>query len=289
MELREKTTAAPPRRSPPNPAMPYRDDCWSEGATATLIEAWGDRFLEVNRGSLRQKQWEEVASAVNSRPGGATRLSRTDVQCKNRIDTLKKKYKVEKAKVEASGGTAGSLWPFFPRLHDLLGAAAPTSAKKTQSLPSPSPPLPPLALPLPNSRPAVAMPVDNSFYLRNYAAAAAAAAAEKEEGESDSSARSSGSGSSSRRKRKRKEKGEGFRELARAIERFTEVYEKVEEEKQQQMVELEKQRMEFAKGLELQRMQMFVDSQVQLEKIKRARRVDADELGYCLALPILFS
>ncbi|CBI30688.3 unnamed protein product, partial [Vitis vinifera] len=65
---------------------------------------------------------------------------------------------------------------------------------------------------------------------------------------------------------------DGMRQLARAIERFGEIYEKVEAEKQKQMFELEKQRMQFAKDVEFQRMKMFMDTQVQLEKIKRAKR-----------------
>lgn len=44
-----------------------REDCWSEGATEMLIDAWGERFLELNRGNLRQKHWEEVAEIVSSR------------------------------------------------------------------------------------------------------------------------------------------------------------------------------------------------------------------------------
>ncbi|KAM5584852.1 hypothetical protein ABKV19_004289, partial [Rosa sericea] len=43
--------------------------------------------------------------------------------------------------------------------------------------------------------------------------------------------------------------GEGLKRLARAIERFGEVYQRVEAEKLRQMVELEKQRMQFAKDL----------------------------------------
>ncbi|KAL3652140.1 hypothetical protein CASFOL_001821 [Castilleja foliolosa] len=41
------------------------------------------------------------------------------IQCKNRIDTVKKKYKVEKAKIAA--GAAPSKWPFFDRLDELIG------------------------------------------------------------------------------------------------------------------------------------------------------------------------
>ncbi|XP_008224276.1 PREDICTED: protein RDM1 [Prunus mume] len=54
---------------------------------------------------------------------------------------------------------------------------------------------------------------------------------------------------------------EGLKRLARAIERFGEVYQRVEAEKLRQMVELEKQRMQFANDLEVQRMNMFMDTQ----------------------------
>ncbi|KAL7177208.1 hypothetical protein ACSBR2_030530 [Camellia fascicularis] len=63
-----------------------------------------------------------------------------------------------------------------------------------------------------------------------------------------------------------------MRRLARAIERFGEMYERIKEEKQRQMIELEKQMMQFAKDLDVQRMQLFMDTQVQLEKIKQAKQ-----------------
>ncbi|MCD9644640.1 hypothetical protein HAX54_033027, partial [Datura stramonium] len=46
-----------------------------------------------------------------------------------------------------------------------------------------------------------------------------------------------------------------------------------------QLVELEKQRMQFAKDLEVQRMQLLMDTQVQLEKIKQAKRPGTDGAG----------
>ncbi|PKA46873.1 hypothetical protein AXF42_Ash015767 [Apostasia shenzhenica] len=311
----EGRDAAPAR--PPNPAMPYREDCWSEGETSMLIDAWGDRYLELNRGNLRQKQWQEVADAVNGRPGGGRRPARTDVQCKNRIDTLKKKYKIEKGKI--SDSAVASQWSFFSRLDMLVGSAVP--AKK-------GPPSPPLALPLPSHRKGLPLPaaaaaaaaaairpvdppprekrprpaaaslqVDDSVFRRNFsaAAAAAAAAADGESGSSSRSSRSSMERSRSSRERsarglRRKpegSEGDGMRELARAIERFAEIYEKVEGDKQRQIIEMEKQRMEFIKGLEFQRMQMFVDTQVQLEKIKRTRRADAGEIRTSTTIPFL--
>ncbi|KAH7657803.1 Homeobox-like domain-containing protein [Dioscorea alata] len=303
--------SSPPRK-PPNPALPYREDCWSEGETSVLVDAWGDRYLELSRGNLRQKHWQEVADAVNSRPAGARRPPRTDVQCKNRIDTLKKKYKVEKARIVDSGGALASQWQFFTRLDALIGSSVSGSKK-----PSPPSPPPPLALPLPYHRkssplplPAAAAvssrpekrhppalpPVNDSFRRRftTAAAAAAAAAAASAEVDTGSSSRSFGSSRSSRErpakrwKRGREDETDGIRALARAITRFGEMYEKVEAAKQRQMMELERQRMEFAKNLEFQRMEIFVDSQIKLEKIKRSGRSDAVELGSLAALPFLF-
>ncbi|KAF8391227.1 hypothetical protein HHK36_023529 [Tetracentron sinense] len=269
-------TPTPPSR-PSHPSLPSREDCWSEEASSTLIDAWGDRYLELNRGNLRQKHWQEVAEAVNARHGHVKKARRTDVQCKNRIDTLKKKYKVEKARVSASDGTLTSNWPFFSRLDALIGSTV--SAKN---------PSPPLAVPLPYRKTMPALPVaspvpvavrsakrkrsspavavDDSFFRRNYSAVAAAAAAVTENSESSRSSSES---------RHRDVEVDGFRQLAQAIVRFGEVYEKVEGAKQRQMIELEKQRVQFAKDLEFQRMQLFMDTQVQLQKIKRAKKAAA--------------
>uniref|UniRef100_A0A5B7A7T0 Putative trihelix transcription factor ASIL2-like n=1 Tax=Davidia involucrata TaxID=16924 RepID=A0A5B7A7T0_DAVIN len=98
-----------------------REDCWSEGATSVLIDAWGERYLELSRGNLKQKHWKDVADIVSSRDD-YTKPPKTDIQCKNRIDTVKKKYKLEKAKIAAGGGP--SKWPFFERLDQLIGPTA---------------------------------------------------------------------------------------------------------------------------------------------------------------------
>lgn len=90
-----------------------------------LIDAWGERYMELSRGNLKQKHWQEVADIVSSRED-YTKPPKTDIQCKNRIDTVKKKYKSEKAKV--AGGCGPSRWPFYDRLDRLIGPTA-TAAK----------------------------------------------------------------------------------------------------------------------------------------------------------------
>ncbi|KHN36699.1 hypothetical protein glysoja_001430 [Glycine soja] len=69
----------------------------------------------------------------------------------------------------------------------------------------------------------------------------------------------------------------GYREMAEALEKFGEIYERVEGAKQRQMVELEKQRMQFAKDLETQRMKLFMETQVHLQKINRSKRSSASD------------
>uniref|UniRef100_A0A7N0U4A6 Myb/SANT-like DNA-binding domain-containing protein n=1 Tax=Kalanchoe fedtschenkoi TaxID=63787 RepID=A0A7N0U4A6_KALFE len=267
---------------PPSRPIPVREDCWTEEATSTLVDAWGKRYVELSRGNLRQKDWQEVADAVNARHGHSKKTFRTDVQCKNRIDTIKKKYKTEKARASASNGALASNWPFYDRLDALIGP----NVKKAVTGGGGggqvgTPPLPanrkagPHASTLPKKRGAAAASMDDSYFRRNYSAVAAAAAAadldepedEEERMEDEESERSRSSGDE-------EGDGDGIKKLAKAIKRFGEIYARVEGEKQRQMVELEKQRMQFAKELEVQRMQMFMNTQVQLEKIKRSKGSD---------------
>ncbi|GJS47396.1 hypothetical protein Tco_0899236 [Tanacetum coccineum] len=260
----------------PSRPIAFREDCWTEDATSTLIDVWGSRYVELNRGNLRQKDWQDVADAVNALHGLTKKTVRSDVQCKNRIDTLKKKYKVEKARVSQDLVTT---WPFFERLDVLIGPAV---AKKSTT---------PLALQypvLPQKRPAAAA-VDESYFRRNYSAVAAAAAAAEEEGseeeeeeelgtsDGEDADRENGEGVAVGVKERKAGDLDSMKRLANAIERFGEIYERVEGEKQKQMIELEKQRMQFTKDLEVQRMQLFMDTQVQLEKIKQAKRTLSDD------------
>ncbi|XP_047328947.1 trihelix transcription factor ASIL2-like [Impatiens glandulifera] len=107
-----------------------REDCWSEGGTKLLIDAWGERYLELSRGNLKQKHWKEVADVV-SRQDDYSKTPKTDIQCKNRIDTVKKKYKAEKAKISAGGGP--SKWLFYDRLDYLIGPTAKIGASPSST------------------------------------------------------------------------------------------------------------------------------------------------------------
>ncbi|KAH7330940.1 hypothetical protein KP509_20G009100 [Ceratopteris richardii] len=347
--------AVNPDASPaPCSDRPFRDD-WSENATFSLIQAWGERYLELNRGNLKQRHWMDVADSVNSRPLAASKPPKTDVQCKNRIDTLKKKYKIERTKV-LSGGPP-SRWAFFDRLDDLIGSSrkskippavkatgyasvagdghcvgelngqfTPTSIAKCSKEEDVTPPmffippqLPPLMPPhvggmflhmdpsMGNLFPGLplfhhltgdgaqfghhaGMPMP---YVQGNAggntgvneqtcdapgadaggAAADTASKSKEEPDVPPSSpphkRPSDQG---RVKRKRDVQGPSndasFGELARAICRFVDVYERVERAKLEQAMKIENQRRELVKDLEMKRMELFMKMQMKHAKSK---------------------
>ncbi|KAH0455254.1 hypothetical protein IEQ34_015286 [Dendrobium chrysotoxum] len=126
-------TIALPIQPPPGSSGGGREDCWSEGATSALIDAWGEHFLELSRGNLKQKHWQEVSEVISS-CDDYTKPLRTDFQSKNRIDTLKRKYKIEKSNIStaaAAGLSVSSSWPFFDRLDILLGPIMKTPPSAT--------------------------------------------------------------------------------------------------------------------------------------------------------------
>ncbi|KAL0908094.1 hypothetical protein M5K25_022564 [Dendrobium thyrsiflorum] len=179
--------------------MPYREDCWSEGETSTLVDAWGDRYLELIMGISGRSSGRKLPMPSTPAPvaAGVPRARTSSVRI-NRIDTVKKKYKIEKAKI--SDGAIASQWLFYSRLDMLVGSSVPPI--KPTPLPSP-----PLALPLP------------TFIRRSYSAAGAAAVADRDGGSLSKSSRSS---MARERKRKREiGEGDGMRELARGIGRVT--------------------------------------------------------------------
>lgn len=270
-----------------------REDCWSEGATAVLIEAWGERYLELSRGNLKQKHWKDVADIVSSRED-YSKTPKTDIQCKNRIDTVKKKYKVEKAKIAAGAGP--SKWRFYDKLDELIG---PTAKMSSATPPPPEPNNPyqrvPMGIPV-GIRSNSAQP--ERFHvqqpLQQKPNRKRPAVDSDDESEQENSADSSdglppesykrpmlqretrmvnnlGSIRPGLMNKKNDVSGNSMKELTRAILKFGEAYEQAETAKLQQLVEMEKQRMKFAKELELQRMQCFMKTQVELSQLKNRR------------------
>ncbi|XP_062219180.1 uncharacterized protein LOC133919016 isoform X2 [Phragmites australis] len=99
---------------------------WSDGAICTLLNAYTERFEQLQRGTFRGRDWEDVAAAVASqhpaRDGGGKSVD----QCKNKMDNLKKRYKVECQRID--GGT--SKWPWFKKMEVIVGGATSIASPK---------------------------------------------------------------------------------------------------------------------------------------------------------------
>jgi hypothetical protein len=116
------------RRSKPSVATAgeYRKDReeWSDGAIACLLDAYMDKFTQLNRGNLRGRDWEEVAVIVSER---SERQTKSVEQCKNKVDNLKKRYKLERHRM-TNCGNSPSHWPWFKRMEQIVGNSLPAKA-----------------------------------------------------------------------------------------------------------------------------------------------------------------
>lgn len=247
-----------------------REDCWSEKATGVLIDAWGEIHMELSRGNLKQKHWEKVAETVRRKEEDNGKTPKTDVQCKNRMDTVKKKYKQEKL----TRGRSSS-WVFFDKLDRLIGSTAKIS---------PAPP-PPSGLGGGLHNIPMGIPMGRGLNLYHQQGKAetprfGGTASEskrwpltRKRNVSDSHSEDSGGDDSLPPPppllplAKRKQGGGNkWREVSSAIMRFGEAYEQIENAKLQQVVEMEKERLRFLKELESQRMHFFVKFQFELSQ-----------------------
>ncbi|KAF5726893.1 trihelix transcription factor ASIL1-like [Tripterygium wilfordii] len=248
---------APPITAPAAPRTSFggRNSLtdWNERETFALLDAWGDRFLQRGRKSLRAEEWQEVAGKVSA----VSNIERTDTQCRNRLDTLKKKYKKEKLRLTEMGGD--SKWVYFKKMDMLMSSSAQQGG---------------LSCGLDSG--------DYVFMNPSVSVNHANAMDEMRDSPENSESRdgheddSDGLPPKKRRFGKDNDTGSSFRLLADSIHKFSEIYEKIENSKRNQMLELEKMRMDFHKELEMQKMQIMEKAQVEIAKLQLGDAEDND-------------
>ncbi|GLT75073.1 hypothetical protein SLA2020_468240 [Shorea laevis] len=121
----------------PKQSAEYRKDReeWNDTAIECLLDAYMEKLTQLNRGNLRGRDWEEVAAAVSER---LEKQSKSVEQCKNKVDNLKKRYKLERHRM-SEGGAPVSHWPWFKKMDEIVGNSVPVKAAADEEKPSASP------------------------------------------------------------------------------------------------------------------------------------------------------
>ncbi|XP_071733467.1 trihelix transcription factor ENAP2-like [Rutidosis leptorrhynchoides] len=232
---------------------------WSEHETFALLDAWGSRFVQRGRKSLRLEEWQEVAESVSK----VSKMERTDTQCRNRLDTLKKKYKKEKALLEGGTKSTNTKWVYFKKM-DMLISSTPAPMRALKS-----------AGPLSGVDSGEFDSMKPNVYLDS---ANGLDKTRDSVGETDTDD-DFDLVPLTRSKNKRVEDGViggSFRLLADSLNKFSDIYEKIETRKRKQMMELEKMRMDFHKDLELQKKQILERAKDEILKIRQGNYEDID-------------
>ncbi|KAL0873994.1 hypothetical protein Bca101_023699 [Brassica carinata] len=89
--------------------------CWNDEETAALVNAYKDKWFALRRGNLRAADWDDVAAAVSSLHtlGGPAKSA---IQCRHKIEKLRKRYRGEKQRSLNRPGKFSSSWDLFPVL-----------------------------------------------------------------------------------------------------------------------------------------------------------------------------
>ncbi|XP_076896671.1 uncharacterized protein LOC143549714 [Bidens hawaiensis] len=111
-EITKENDHPSPRKHLSSPVSAAVDE-WSEGAVSSLLQAYEAKWTLRNRAKLKGHDWEDVAKYVSSR-ANSSKSPKTQTQCKNKIESMKKRYRSESATADVSS------WPLFPRLDLLL-------------------------------------------------------------------------------------------------------------------------------------------------------------------------
>ncbi|XP_022854747.1 trihelix transcription factor ASIL2 [Olea europaea var. sylvestris] len=277
-------------------------DEWSEGAVSSLLEAYEAKWTLRNRAKLKGQDWEDVAKHVSSR-ANSTKSLKTQTQCKNKIESMKKRYRSESAAADASS------WPLYPRLDLLLRGNAPPPPLSSspqichgptfmfletslpQELPQPTPtvPPPPLPPPLPPAPTTVLQPgnlvqnshgsngLDRSAKEDGVADKLSDHESDKNRMETDSSTPGPCSGQEKLKSknlkmkmgRKNKRRGEE-RDIAESIRWLAEVVLRSEQSRMETMRELERIRAEAdaKRGeMDLKRTEIIANTQLEIAKL----------------------
>ncbi|KAL3615981.1 hypothetical protein CASFOL_040275 [Castilleja foliolosa] len=124
-------TLALPSIPSSSPRLP--PPCWSPEETAALIDAYRDKWYSLRRGNLRANHWQEVADDIASHSPAYP--SKTAVQCRHKMEKLRKRYRAEIQRATAHGGVSChvSSWAHFHKMHSMEKGPNPSPPSSSSS------------------------------------------------------------------------------------------------------------------------------------------------------------
>ncbi|KMZ57564.1 hypothetical protein ZOSMA_84G00020 [Zostera marina] len=255
--------AVVPSKPPPARKNPTE---WMEDSTFVLLDAWGTLYLQNGRKSIRSDEWTEVAKKVNE----TSITPRTEAQCRNRLDTLKKKYKKEMLRIEETMNSTSN-WVYFKKMEELMGLPTPSPALRNHHQPR-----------VVSSGDYVeyAYPTNSRNYsnqmngLERRLRDGSEQLVNNQNGEDlDESDDDESDGLPPQSNKKSKSSGfldsSSSRMLAESINAFGMIYERIEKSRMKHLAELERMRRDFHRDLEMQRRTILERAQEELQKLRQ--------------------
>ncbi|KAJ7294866.1 hypothetical protein O6H91_Y227500 [Diphasiastrum complanatum] len=90
-------------------------EMWAESEIHILLDLFEEKWLENNKGNFASEHWKWIANELGGRYKSSQ--GRTAVQCKSKIEKMRRKYRDEKRLSEQTG--VHSTWDFFDRMAQL--------------------------------------------------------------------------------------------------------------------------------------------------------------------------
>jgi len=203
---------------------------------------------------LRSEDWNDVAERVSEMM--RTKVSVLD--CRNRLNALKTRYKKEKTKLGATG-SGNTKWVYFRKM-DALMTMSPRQLQQQEQCG--------LACGVDSGEFVFMHPqvyLDHSNALDEMRDSPGNSESEEEEEDEDDDGEEVD-----------EEDEESYRMLSESIKRVGEIYEKIEDSKRQHMMELERMRAEFQRDLELQKKEIIDRTRAEIAKLGQGDAHDSE-------------
>ncbi|MCI08877.1 myb-like protein O-like, partial [Trifolium medium] len=119
--------------APPPPTTSSRrlpPPCWTPEETSALIDSYRDKWYSLGRTNLKAIHWQEVADAVTAKCPNASPTHKTAVQCRHKMEKLRKRYRSEIQRLRSlpvPRSRSSSSWVHFKSMDSMEKGPSPPS------------------------------------------------------------------------------------------------------------------------------------------------------------------